>query len=53
MRGYLALSGALLCAVAVLLVLSIRRWEIGPEFWPAAPALGALGMLMLREAVHG
>jgi D-arabinose 1-dehydrogenase-like Zn-dependent alcohol dehydrogenase len=49
MRGYLALSGALLCAVAVLLMLSIWRWEIGPEFWPAVPGLGALGVLMLRE----
>ena len=52
MRWYLALSGALLCGLSVLCALSIWRWEIGPEFWPAVPAMAVLGLLMLGEVTR-
>ena len=51
MRNRLIEQGVLLIVSAVLLVLLIMDWQVGPEFWPAVPTFALLGALILREAL--
>ncbi len=51
-RGMSALMGLCLLFVAVLLLLSVADWQLGPEFLPFAPTLALLGLLFLRAAVR-
>jgi len=52
MRNRLIEQGVLLIVSAVLLVLLIMDWQVGPEFWPAVPLLALLGALFIWEALH-
>ena len=49
-RGGDVLDAALCWFLAAALTWAMLDWQIGPEFWPAVPAMVLLGWLFWRRA---